>query len=109
MRPKASEDDKAPLKAEETFLELPSDLIGQDPEDFRQSLLSALTSLQSVTLSGRNVSRIGTSALQLLVAFRRDAAALGVSVELKDPSQPLLDTLVTLGLAEAVGLVAAPH
>ena len=95
-----------PVKKVETLLELPGDLIAHDPDELKNWLLAAFAARQPTILSGRNVTRIGTAALQLLVAFRRDAAAQGMTVELRDASQPLLDAVACLGLTQAVGLAA---
>ena len=93
-----------PVGRVETLLELPADLIASDPEALKQTLLGALAARHPTVLSGLNVTRIGTAALQLLVAFRRDSVAQGSTVELRDASKPLLDALTSLRLAEAVGL-----
>lgn len=84
------------------WLELPSDLICEDGEAFKQWLLLALAREQPVTLCGRAVTRVGTAALQLLVAFRRACDERAVSFELREPSRALLDTLACTGLTDAL-------
>ncbi|MET0792643.1 MAG: STAS domain-containing protein [Polyangiaceae bacterium] len=90
------------------FLELPADLITEDPESFKQWLLAALVAHSPTILTGRNVTRVGTAALQLLVAFRRQCEVQAVQYELRDASPALRDTLACLGLAHEVGLVHHP-
>jgi len=79
-------------------LALPSDLITEDPESLKQWLLAALAARRSIALEGGGVTRVGTAALQLLVAFRRECQTLGLACELRDASQALRDTLSCLNL-----------
>lgn len=83
-------------------LELPSDLICEDFEAFKQWLLLALAREQPVTLCGRTVTRVGTSALQLMLALRRECDARAIPFELREPSRALLDTLACMGLTDAL-------
>ena len=81
-----------------TVLELASDLIGTDPEVLKQALLAALVRGQPVVLAGANVSRAGTAALQLLLAFVREAQSRQLNVALRAPSTALCAALATVGL-----------
>lgn len=80
------------------LLELPSDLMTEEPEAFKQWLLVAVAARRSTVVSGKGVTRIGTAALQLLVAFRRECLTNGVSFELREPSRPLLEAIACTGL-----------
>jgi len=90
-----------------SFLELPSDLICEDPEVLKQWLVSALSAARPAIISGRLVTRVGTAALQLLVAFRRECTARVMQVEIRDASPSLLDTVACAGLSEELGLSRA--
>ena len=83
-------------------LELPSDLICEDTEALKQSFLSALAQQQPITLSARAVTRVGTAALQLLVALRRECDLRAIPFELRNPSRPLLEALACTGLSNAL-------
>jgi anti-anti-sigma regulatory factor len=80
------------------MLELPSDLTAEDPDSLKQWLLAALVAQRACALSGQNVTRIGTPAIQLLIAFRRECEAQGLRCELRDASPALRDALVCVGL-----------
>lgn len=80
------------------LVDLASDLMNQDPEALRQSLISALVTRQPIALQAAEVSRAGTATLQLLLAFLREAHEQGVRVELREPSPALKDAIRTLGL-----------
>lgn len=88
----------APTTSDATLIHLPGDLIGCDVEALRQALLGALVRAQPVTLNGADVSRAGTAALQVLLAFVRDAQLRKIPVSLVDPAPALLDALRHLGL-----------
>lgn len=79
---------------------LPEDSMSTDLDALKQALLGALDSGQPVVVVGSEVSRAGTAVLQLLLAFVRQIADRGGSVELREPSKPLSDALATLGLWE---------
>lgn len=81
-----------------TVLELESDLIALDPETLKQTLLASLVPGRSVLLVAANVARVGTAALQLLLAFLREADQKGLEVDLRDSSRALRDAVVTAGL-----------
>jgi len=86
------------------LLELPDDLIAEDPEGFKQWLLAAVATRLPTAFDGSNVTRVGTAALQLLVAFRHACQSLGVTCEIRDASQSLTDTLSCLGLENELPL-----
>ena len=88
------------------FLELPADLITEDPELFKQWLLAALAAQRPTILSGKAVARLGTAALQLLVAFYRECQARSIQCELRDASPALAETLACVGLDRELGLTA---
>jgi phospholipid transport system transporter-binding protein len=86
------------LATASTIVELESDLIGQDPEALRQALLAALVPGHPVVLRAAGVSRAGTAALQLLLAFLREARAKGVAVQVHDASASLRDAVSVAGM-----------
>ena len=86
------------------LLELPADLVGEDPDVLKQRLLSALAAQSSMLVSGKAVTRVGTAALQLLVAFRRECETRALPFELRDPSPALLETLACVGLGDELGV-----
>ena len=85
-------------------LALPEDLIAIDPEALKQLLLGALASDRDLSLSGKAVTRVGTAALQLLLAFRRQGAERDLELSLSEPSPALLDGIRCLGLETALGV-----
>ena len=89
------------------ILELPSDLINEDMDSFKQSLLVALAAQRPTALSGKYVTRVGTAALQLLVAFRKECVAREIRFELREASRPLLETVACAGLEGELGLSPA--
>lgn len=90
-----------------TIVDLESDLIGQDPEALKQQLLAALVPGRAVLVQAGDVARAGTAALQLLVAFVRDAQAKGIAVSICDASPALRDAVVVSGLHAHIELQAA--
>ena len=84
--------------------ELPSDLINEDPEALKQWLLTALVAGRPAVLSGKRVSRVGTAALQLLIAFRKECDVRAIPCELREPSRALLEALDCTGLAVHLGV-----
>jgi|SRR6478752_4225178 len=78
---------------------LPADLMGEEPEVLRQTLLSALARGRTTVVDASQVGRLGTAALQVLLAFLREAVEKGVPVELLSPSRAVVDALHSSGLA----------
>jgi anti-anti-sigma regulatory factor len=72
----------------------------------RGELLAALEAPQ-VALNVHAVEKLDTAALQLLSAFRRDAAARGCQVAWQGVGPVLRDAAALLGLGEVLDLPAA--
>jgi phospholipid transport system transporter-binding protein len=84
------------------------------PADYRMAELSALRDRFLLaldaplnTLEAIGVERVDTAALQLLVAFHRDAQARGGQVAWAGVSVPLRDAAERLGLTKTLALPAA--
>lgn len=70
-----------------------------------QSLESALdVDAKTIELNAGAVERADAASLQLLLAFRREATALGYAVRWKAPSGPLRDAARCVGMAGLLGL-----
>jgi phospholipid transport system transporter-binding protein len=83
------------------------------PADFRLAELATVKSelieafdAPAVQLDGAAVERVDTAALQLLVAFRREAAARGQLPAWLGVSAAIRDAAGVLGLAQALELPA---
>jgi phospholipid transport system transporter-binding protein len=80
------------------------------PADCRMAELPTLReqclATPSSTLDATAVERVDTAALQLLVAFHRDALARGGKVAWAGVSTPLREAAERLGLAQALALSA---
>jgi anti-anti-sigma regulatory factor len=79
-------------------IELPPDLIVHEPESLRQDLLEALAAGGRVTIDASEVHRVGIVALQLLLAFVREARQKGLSVEIAGIRKELEVALRCTGL-----------
>ncbi len=66
-------------------------------------ILARLSADAPVVLCGRDVQRVSTACLQVLVAARRRALAQGVGFALAAPSAVLRQAVLDLGLAAALG------
>lgn len=84
---------------------LPADFRLGSVADVKAELGQALDA-SAAQLDGAAVERVDTAALQLLVAFRREAAARGQSPTWLGVSQIMRDAAGVLGLAQALELPA---
>jgi anti-anti-sigma regulatory factor len=85
---------------------LPADCRMAELPALRDQFVLALDAPLS-TLDAIGVERIDTAALQLLVAFHRDAQARGTKVAWSGVSAPLRDAAEKLGLTKTLALPAA--
>ncbi|MBB6186221.1 STAS domain-containing protein [Rhodanobacter sp. MP7CTX1] len=85
---------------------LPADCRMAELPALRDQFLLALAAPLS-TLEASGVERVDTAALQLLVAFHRDALARGQQVAWASVSAPLRDAAERLGLTKTLALPAA--
>lgn len=76
--------------------------------EFRQQLLEALATRQTVELDASGVERADTAALQLLSAFMQDALSQQQTVHWKDPSPALCQSAALLGLTPFLRLESVP-
>ena len=84
--------------ASKTLLSLPADLVSCDAEALRQVFLAALVHTRPIEIDAAEVTRAGTAALQLLVAFARAAEQRQVELRLLAPSTALREALRCTGL-----------
>lgn len=66
------------------------------------------TTASTLTLDAEGVERIDAASLQLLSAFYREAQEQGYAVQWKKPSEVLQRSAQLVGLADQLGLKAAP-
>lgn len=97
----------APSHGTTTVVSLPQDLIACDPEQLRQLLLAALAAGRDVVLEADSVTRIGTAALQLLLAFLRDARGRKLTVALRGNSSSFAEALRCSALERDPDVTAA--
>ena len=84
-------------------LVLASDLSMTRAEELKQVLLGALENNVSILVDGSAVERVGTSALQLLVGFVREARARAVTVQWKMRSDVLREAASLSGVTTELG------
>jgi anti-anti-sigma regulatory factor len=89
------------------LVELPPDLIVQEPEPLRMELLRALDSEVPVAIDATEVRRVGVVALQLLVGFVREAHQKGLVVRLNGVRPELDEALRCTGLDRDTDLLRA--
>ena len=89
-----------------TVIGLPADCRMAELPALRDQFLLALAAPLS-TLEASGVERVDTAALQLLVAFHRDAQARGRQVAWAGVSASLRDAAERLGLTKTLALPAA--
>ena len=80
------------------------DVTAADP--LQEQILARLAADAPVVLCGRDVQRISTACLQILVAARQRAQALGVGFAVTAPSAVLRQAVLDLGLGVALGFEA---
>lgn len=86
-------------------IRMPADCRIAEVGELHAQLLGALESSQ-IVLDGGTVDRVDTAALQLLVAFQREAKQRERQVQWAQVSAPLHDAASQLGLTEALALPA---
>jgi anti-anti-sigma regulatory factor len=84
---------------------MPADFRIADVMDMHRQLRDALN-MSPIVLDGTAVDRVDTAALQLLVAFQRDAQKRGHPLSWIGASTPLYDAASQLGLAQTLALPA---
>jgi anti-anti-sigma regulatory factor len=94
-----------PATKSEARVGIPADCRIASVGDLHAHLREALNAPQ-IVLDGTTVDRIDTAALQLLVAFQRDAQQQGRQVNWLGASGPLHDAATQLGLAQVLALPA---
>lgn len=82
----------------EIRIKLPSQLDMGALPNLKEELLSALTATSGVTIEAADVERVGTPALQLLLAAARDVLQGGRPFTLHAPSEALMLAFDDLGL-----------
>lgn len=84
---------------------LPADFRLGSVADVKVVLIEAFDA-PAAQLDGAGVERVDTAALQLLVAFRREATARGITPAWLGVSEVMRDAAGVLGLAQALELPA---
>lgn len=92
-------------KSEARVVALPADFRLAELATVKSALIEAFDA-PAVQLDGAAVERVDTAALQLLVAFRREAAARGLPPAWLGVSAAIRDAAGVLGLAQALELPA---
>ena len=82
----------------EIRIKLPSQLDMGALPGLKEELLGALAATSGVTVEGADVERVGTPALQLLLAAARDVLQGGRAFTLHAPSEALMLAFDDLGL-----------
>lgn len=90
----------------EARVDMPADCRIADVSAWHRQLRAALDA-SAIVLDGSAVDRIDTAALQVLVAFQRDAQKRGQQVSWAGVSAPLHDAASQLGLAQTLALPAS--
>lgn len=83
---------------------LPADGATVTASALRQRLLEAFDQGGAMVIDGSAVQTIGQAVLQLLLAARHQAAAVGTTCDIINASLPLVETARRCRLAEAIGL-----
>lgn len=96
---------KTQRKDEAHVVALPADFRLADVATVKAQLIEAFDA-SAVQLDGGAVERVDTAALQLLVAFRREATARGQLPAWLGVSSAMRDAAGVLGLAQALELPA---
>lgn len=85
--------------APNTVIALAEELLGEAPEALKQALLAAIVRGQPTVIDAGGVARIGTAALQVMLAFLAEAQRKSISTGLRAPSQAFIDALHCTGLS----------
>lgn len=93
-------------KSAARVIALPADFRLASVAEVKAELIDAFDA-PSAQLDGAGVERVDTAALQLLVAFRREATARGQAPQWLGVSEVMRDAAGVLGLAQALELPAS--
>ena len=85
-------------------LTLPSDLGIEHVADLQAALRPHLEDAEPLSLTGDAVERVHTAGLQMLHAFVRERAALGLATVVTGASPVLADAARQLALAKSLGV-----
>jgi anti-anti-sigma regulatory factor len=81
------------------MITLADELLGEAPEALKQALLAAVVRGQPTVIDAGGVARVGTAALQVLLAFLAEAQRKSIPVGVHAPSRAFLDALDCTGLS----------
>lgn len=87
------------------MITLASDLSIASVNELKQLLADALREGGDVSLDGEAVERVDTSAIQLLLAFKRELDTAHASLQWQSPSPQLLSGARLLGVDALLGIV----
>ena len=88
---------------EKVAIKLPAQLDMTALSGLREELVAAMESAGTLQVDGSRVERVGTPAIQLLLATAKAFSAEGRRFVLKSPSEALSSALDDLGLALDTG------
>ena len=83
---------------------LPEEIRIANAEEFKMDLIVAIESEGSISIDGSKVTRIDTTAIQLLNALSHECNEQGHPLKWEGASNKLLSYVKVLGLQEALGL-----
>jgi anti-anti-sigma regulatory factor len=85
--------------APNTVIALAEELLGEAPEALKQALLAAIVRGQPTVIDAGGVGRVGTAALQVMLAFLAEAQRKSIPARLRAPSRAFIDALDCTGLS----------
>lgn len=88
-------------------IRLPANVSTVLAEDLRARMVFAADHDEAIIVDASEVEAIGQAGLQLLIAARKEADRLDLPFALTNLSEPLFQRLVTLGVADALGIDVA--
>lgn len=92
--------DQAPPVLQLEYLEI------KDVEDAKLRLLEALDGNAAVCIGVGRVTTVDTAGVQLLLAFKAEAATRGIAVEIYGESAPLNAAITLLGLRDQLQIAS---
>ena len=98
-------DSTLPLpEAEDRTLRLPAHGTTVTAEDLRVQLVMAADFDDTIEIDASEVESVGQAVLQLLVAARAEAAGVGQTFRITNPSNAFVERVTSCRLADAIGL-----
>jgi len=89
---------------DETSIELPDNLDIRGVESLHEQLELALGAGKNIKLLGRNVVRLDTAAIQVLIAFKKEVEIRHLKLKWIEPSSTVVDVFSFLALDAEIGI-----